>query len=108
MVCASDRSKVVFLVLFLFCVTLWYLLQGVSCRALPCSLLSDDVFFLILFSIMNISLGEEEAGLCASRAVVCLFCTHLILPFFSSSWYKGLAAVCACGTPWTYVILFEL
>ena len=38
--------------------------------------------------------GEERAGLCASCAVVCLFCTQLILSFFSSSWCKGLAVTC--------------
>ena len=30
-------------------------------------------FFLILFSIMITSLGEEGAGLCVSRAFICLF-----------------------------------
>ena len=31
--------------------------------------------FLVLFSTVITSLGEERAGLCASRAIVCLFCT---------------------------------
>ena len=31
--------------------------------------------FVIPFSIVISSLGEEGAGLCASRAFVCLFCT---------------------------------
>ena len=31
--------------------------------------------FQLPFSIVITSLGEERAGLCASRAFVCLFCT---------------------------------
>ena len=34
------------------------------------------VFFFGPFSIVITSLGEERAGLCASRAFVCLFCTR--------------------------------
>ena len=30
--------------------------------------------FSVCFSILITSLGEEEAGLCASRTFVCLFC----------------------------------
>ena len=43
-----------------------------SCLALC----SRVVIFLVLFSIVIISLWEERAGLCASRVIVCLFCTH--------------------------------
>ena len=49
------------------------------------------------------SLGEEGADLCASHAFFCLFCMCCFLSFFSSSWCLGLAAVCKCGTPWTFV-----
>ena len=41
--------------------------------------------FFSPFSIAISSLGEEGAGLCASRAFVCLFCTRYFLSFFSSS-----------------------
>ena len=34
----------------------------------------------------------------------CLFCTCKFLSFFSSSWYRGLDAVCDCGTPWTVLL----
>ena len=44
--------------------------------------------FSVLFSNVIISLGEERAGLSASHVIVCLFCMHLILSFFSSSWYQ--------------------
>ena len=56
---------------------------------------------------MITSLGEEGAGLCASRAFVCLFCT-IFLSFFSSSWCRGLAAVCDCGTPLTFLLTLFL
>ena len=70
---ATDRSKAVVPVLFLFCLALWLVLRGASgLKLLPCSLSSC---FFIHFSIVVISLGEEGAGLCASRAFVCLFCT---------------------------------
>ena len=69
----TDRSKAVVPVLFLFCVALWFILRGTSCfKGFPCSLSSC---FFIPFSIVITSLGEEGAGLCASRAFVCLFCT---------------------------------
>ena len=69
-----DRSKAVVAVLFLFCVVLWFILQGASCLVLPCSLFS--CCFFSPFSIVITSFGEERAGLCASRASVCLFCTR--------------------------------
>ena len=64
--------------------------------------------------------GEEEAGLCASSeffvclalrvfffffffvVVVVLFC----FVFLSSSWCRGLAAVCNCGTPRTFLLTY--
>ena len=55
------------------------------------------IVFSVLFSIVITSFCEERAGLCASRAFVCLFCTRRFLSFFSSSLCQGLAAVCDCG-----------
>ena len=55
--------------------SVWFVVYttGASCfKVFPCSLSSC---FFILFSIVITSLGEEGAGLCASRAFVCLFCT---------------------------------
>ena len=34
-----------------------------------------------------------------------LFCA-CFLSFFSSSWCRGLAAVCDCGTHWTFIVTF--
>ena len=85
---ATDRSKAVVLVLFLFCVALWFILRGASCfKVFPCSLSSC---FFIPFSIVITLLGEEGTGLCASRAFVCLFlCVsvcHFSLPLRVGGW----------------------
>ena len=49
-------------------------------------------------------LGKEGAGLCASRAFFICFARGF-LPFSSSSWCRGSAAVCHCGFPWTFFLL---
>ena len=69
---AIDRSKAMVPLLFVFYVALWFILWGASCLVLPCSL--SSCFFSAL-SIVITSLGEEGAGLCTSRAFICLFCT---------------------------------
>ena len=55
--------------------------------------------FFIPFSIAISSLGEERANLSAFRTFV-----RFILSVSSSSWGLGRAAVCACGTPWTFLL----
>ena len=70
---ATDRSKAVVPIWFLFCVALWFILWGASCLVLPCSLSSC---FFSLFSILITSLGGEGAGLCAARAFVCFLCAR--------------------------------
>ena len=62
--------------------------------------------FSVCFSILITSFGEEGAGLCASRTFVCLFCAFMFFVLFSSSWCRGLAAVCDCGIPWTLLLTF--
>ena len=59
---------------------------------------------------MITSLGEKGAGLCASVASVHLFVLYVLVFFlsvFSSSWCRGVATVCDCGIPWTFVLTFE-
>ena len=47
---ATDRSKAVVRVLFLFCVALWFILRGASCfKVFPCSL---SLCFFIRFGIV--------------------------------------------------------
>ena len=101
---ATDRFNAVVPVLFLFFAALWFILRSASCfKVFPCSLSSC---FVIPLRIVITSLGEEEDGLCASRAFVCLFCTCWFLSFFSSCSCRGLAAFCDCGTPWTFLLTF--
>ena len=68
--------------LFLFCVALTFVLWGAACfKVFPCSLSSC---FVIPFSIVITSLGEEGASLCASRAFVLYLLVFVIfsLPLF--------------------------
>ena len=53
------------------------------------------------FSIATASLGEERANLSAFPICACLD-----LSVSSSSWCLGRAAVCDCGTPWTFFLNF--
>ena len=88
--------------MFLFGVALWFVLGGALCFGVfPCSLSSC---FAIPFSIVITLLGEEGVGLCAFRAFLFIY-FFFFLSFFSSSWCRGLAAVCYYGTAWTF--LFE-
>ena len=46
------------------------------CKVFPCSL---SLCFVIPFSIVITSLGEVGAGLCASRAFVCLLFLYVLV-----------------------------
>ena len=59
------------------------------------------LFGLVLFSPVGIVI---TAGLCSSRAFVCLFRMRYCLSFFSSSWYQGLAVACDYDTTWTFLL----
>ena len=61
--------------------------------------------FFSLFSIAITSLGEERANLSAFRTFV-RFVLVLDLSVSSSSWCLGRAAVCDCGTSWTFLLPF--
>ena len=61
--------------------------------------------FFSPFSIEITSLGEERANLSAF-SYVCSICACLDLSVSSSSWCLGRAAVCDCGTPWTFLLPF--
>ena len=65
-------------------------------------------FFLVFFSPFGIaitSLGGERANLSAFRTFV-RFVLVLDLSVSSSSWGLGRAAVCDCGTHWTFLLPF--
>ena len=56
------------------------------------------IVFFSPFSIAITSLGEERANLSGS------ICACLDLSVSFSSWGLGRAAVCDCGTPWTFLL----
>ena len=99
----ADPSKAVvpMLVLLFICFVVYSTKRFVLCIILCFFVL----VFLSPFSIAITSLGEERANLSAFRTFVrfalvwfCLF----PLPFWCLVW----AAVCDCGTPWTFLLPF--
>ena len=65
-------------------------------------------FVLVFFSpfcIAITSLGEKRANLSAFRTFFSV-CACSDLSVSSSSWGLGRAAVCDCGTPWTFLLPF--
>ena len=88
--------------LVLLFVALWFILRGDLFYVLPC------YFVLVFFSPFSIaisSLAEERANLRAFRTFV-RFALVWLMSVSSSSWYLGRAAVCDCGTPWTFLLPF--
>ena len=59
----------------------------------------------VCLSILITSLGEEGAGLCASRTFVCLFCACMFYHFSLPLGVEGLDAVCDCGIPLTFLLI---
>ena len=67
-VCSTDYSKAVVLVLVLLFVSLWFILRGDLLYVVPCVILF--LCFFSPFSIAITSLGEERANLSAFRTFV--------------------------------------
>ena len=101
-VCSTDRSKAVVPVLVLLFVALWFILRGDLLYVFPC------VVLFLCFSVFLVlrlpRLGKRELilvlfvrlfGLCLFRFVGFLFLFGL-----------GRAAVCDCGSPWTFLLPF--
>ena len=65
------------------------------------------VILFLCFSVLLVlrlpRLGKRELILVL---FVCLVCACLDLTVSSSSWGLGRAAVCDCGTPWTFLLPF--
>ena len=100
-VCSTDRSKAVVPVLVLLLVALWFILRGDLLYVFPCVILF--LCFSVILVLRLPRLGKRELilvlfvrlfGLCLFRFVGFLF-----------SWGLGRAAVCDCGTPWTFLLL---
>ena len=99
-VCSTDRSKAVVLVLVFLFVALWFILRGVCCISFRVSFCSCFFFFLVLLVLRLPHLGKREL-------ILVLFVRLFgFLSVSSSSWGLGGAAVCDCGTPWTFLLPF--
>ena len=100
---STDRSKAVVPVLVLLFVALWFILRGDLFYVLPCVILF--LCFFSLFSISITSLEEERANLSAFRTFVRFVLVWICrYPLSSSFWWRGSAAICDCGTPWTFLL----
>ena len=102
MVCSTDRSKAVVPVLVLLFVALWFILRGALLYVFPC------VILFLCFSVFLVlrlpRLGKRELILVLFVCLFGLWCLDLSVS--SSSWGLGRAAVCYCGTPWTFLLPF--
>ena len=96
---STDRSKAVVPVLVLLFVALWFILRGDFLYVLPCVILV--LCFAVLLVLRLPRLGKRELIL-----VLCSICACLDLSVSSSSWCLERAAVCGCGTLWTFLLPF--
>ena len=101
---STDRSKAVVPVLVLLFVALWFILRGDLLYVFPCVIL-----FLCVLVILVLRLprwGKEELILVLFVRLfdLCLFGFVGFLFLLGS----GRAAVCDCGTPWTFLLPFFL
>ena len=99
---STDRSKAVVPVLVLLFAALLFILRGDLFYVLPCVILF--LCFSVLLALRLPRLGKRELILVLSVRLfdLCLF--GLLVS--SSSWCLGRAAVCDCGTPWTFLLPF--
>ena len=99
---STDRSKAVVPVLVLLFVALWFILRGDLFFVLPC------VILFLCFSVLS---ALRLPRLRKRELILVLFVRLFDLCLFgfvglSSSWCLGRAAVCDCGTPWTFLLPF--
>ena len=99
---STGRSKAVVSVLVFLLVALWFIPRGDLFYVLPCVILFLCFFFSVFLALQLPRLEKRELVL------VCSICACLILSISSSSWCLGRAAVCDCGTPWTFLLPFFL
>ena len=102
MVCSTDRSKAVVLVLVLLFVALWFILQGDLFYVLPCVILF--LCFSVLLALPLPHLGKRELILVLFVRLFDL-CLFGFVDFLFLLVY-GKAAVCDCGTSWTFLLPF--
>ena len=88
--------------LALLFVALWFILRGDLLYVFPCVILF--LCFSVLLVLKSPRLGERE--LILGFSYVCSVFACLDLSLSSSSLGLGRAAVCDCGTPWTFLLPF--
>ena len=97
---STGSSKAVVPVLVLLFFALWLILQGDLFYFLPCVILF--LCFWVLLALRLPCLGKRELiFVLFVRLFDLCFCLDL-----SVSWYLGRAAICNCGTPWTFRLPF--
>ena len=89
-------------VLVLLFVALWFILRGDLLYVFPCVILF--LCFSVLLVLRLPRLGKRE--LILGFSYVCSVCACLDLSVSSSSCGLGRAAVCDCGTSWTFLLPF--
>ena len=99
---STDRSKAVVQVLALLFVALWFILRGDLLYIFPCVILF--LCFSVLLVLRLPRLGKRELILVLFVRLfdLCLFGFVDFLFLLGS----GKAAVCDCGTPWTFLLFF--
>ena len=98
MVYFTDRSKAVLVLLFL---ALWFILRGDLLYVFACVIL-----FLCFSVLLVLRLPRSGKRVLILELVVRLFDLCLFGFVSSFSWGLGRAAVCDCGTPWTFLLPF--
>ena len=101
---STDCSKAVVPVLVLLFVALWFIIRGDLFYILPCVILF--LCFSVLLALQLPRLGKRELILVLFVHLFNSCCLDLSVS--SSSWCLGRAAVCDCGTPWTFLLPFLL
>ena len=99
---STDRSKAVVPVLVLLFVALWFILRGDLFYVLPCVILFLCLSVLLALRLPRLGKRELILVLCVRLFDLCSFG----FVGSSSSWCLGRAAVCDCGTPWTFLLPF--
>ena len=104
MVCSTDRSKAVVPVLVLLLVALWFILRGDLLCVFPCVILFLCFSVLLVLRLPRLGRRELILVLFVRLFGLCLF--RFVGFLFLLGWGRGGTAVCVCGTPWTFLLLF--
>ena len=99
---STDRSKVVVPVLVLLFVALWFILRGDLLYVFPCVKLFLCCLVLLVLRLPHLGKRELILALFVRLFDLCFFGFVAFIFLLGS----GKAAVCDCGTPWTFLLPF--